>query len=154
MRVIFLDVDGVINSGNNMSRNARLKRTCENMYFDPTCMNRLKKLVENTGAKIVLSSTWRLPDERTRSMAHLENLKERLALYGLCILDSTPALTSDRNQEVNEWLQSHPEVVQYIILDDVNDNFQGDNLRRLVLTDEIVGLTDQDAAKAERLLKE
>ena len=154
MKVILLDVDGVINSGNNMKRNAQLKRTCETMYFDSECMRLLKKLVQNTGAKLILSSDWRFPEPRTHSICHLQNLLSRLADYELGLNGQTGEAQFSRNEEINAWLQEHPEVESYVILDDVNDDFQGENLRRLVLTNEIVGLTATDAQKAERILME
>lgn len=152
-KVIFLDVDGVINSGNNQLRNARLKRTCETMYFNPVCMKLLKELVESTGADLVLSSTWRLPDEKTKSVCHLDNLIKRLADYELGLFSQTGPTRFCRNDEINEWLRSHPDVDGYVILDDVNDDFQGENLRRLVLVDEVVGLTDSNVVQAVNFLK-
>lgn len=154
MKIIFLDVDGVINSGNNMKRNAQLKRTCETMYFDSDCMRLLKKLVQNTGAKLILSSDWRFPDPRTHSICHLQNFSDRLADYGLGLTGQTGEARLCRDEEISEWLQEHPEVTNYVILDDVNDGFQGENHRHLVLTDEIIGLTLEDIQKAEKLLEE
>lgn len=153
-KVIFLDIDGVINSGNNMEINARLKRTEETMYFDPVCMKLLKELVEDTGADLILSSDWRFPDEQTKSICHLQNLMKRLADYEIGLAGQTGKALIWRNDEINEWLQAHPEVESYVILDDVNDNFEGENLKRLVLTDEVIGLTAEDIAKAARILRE
>lgn len=153
MKVIFLDIDGVINPGNNMKRNARLKRTCENMYFDPVCINHLKTLVAHSGARVVLSSTWRLPDELTLSTAHWVNLITCLSNYGIQLYGETGPSLSTRHEEINAWLSEHPDVESYVILDDVNDDFQGENLRRLVLTNEIIGLTSSDVVKAERILQ-
>lgn len=151
-KVIFLDVDGVINSGNNQKRNTRLKRTCETMYFDPTCMKNLKEIVEKTDARLVLSSDWRFPTERTKSICHLQNLIRKLADYELGVDDQTGEALSCRNEEINQWLQSHKELESYVILDDVNDCFEGENLKRLVLTDEVVGLTDSDVVEAIEIL--
>lgn len=151
-KVIFLDVDGVINSGNNQKRNAELGYTCETMYFDSACMKNLKEIVEKADATLVLSSDWRFPTERTKSICHLQNLMKKMALYEIGITDQTGEALSSRNEEINQWLQSHKQVESYVILDDVNDCFEGENLKRLVLTDEIVGLTDSDVVKAIEIL--
>lgn len=153
MKVIFLDVDGVINSGNNQQHVHKVRRNCNNMYFDTVCMENLQRLVKSTGAELVLSSTWRLPDERTYSMQHMANLKRRLAAYGLSLSGETPSGHFYRHDEINAWLEAHPEVTGYVILDDVNDGFVEENYRRLVLTDEIVGLTAEDVEKAIKILE-
>ena len=53
MKIIFLDIDGVLNC----------KYTKEEIFFfpfvSPKKIELLKQLIERTGAKVVLSSTWR-----------------------------------------------------------------------------------------------
>jgi hypothetical protein len=53
MKVVFLDIDGVLNcSKTNNPRKLPY-------VIDPKLLKRLKRLLRRTGAKVVLSSTWR-----------------------------------------------------------------------------------------------
>lgn len=150
-KVIFLDVDGVINSGNSQQRDFEAKLNLKTLRFDPICMENLRVLVERTGADLILSSSWRFDDDALGA-APLLNLEARLAEKGMKIADRTGRTLAWRDDEINAWLQEHPEVESYVILDDVNDNFQGENLQRWVSTNEEVGLTSEDVLKAERIL--
>jgi len=53
MKVIFLDIDGVLNSKN--TPNPRKLP----YIVDSRLLARFKRLLDRTGAKVVLSSTWR-----------------------------------------------------------------------------------------------
>lgn len=107
MKVIFLDIDGVLNVFNDGS-------DALGHLFNIDYVNNLKKLVEVTQAKIVVSSNWKhllvkINDERG---------------YGLEIHDKTPDLydISDpllRSKEIDAWLVKHPETEKYVILDDM-----------------------------------
>jgi hypothetical protein len=60
------------------------------------------------------------------------------------ILDSTPNLgNAKRGVEIAEWLDDHPEVTHFVILDDDQD--MEDLMDHLILIDPEVGLTDADA---------
>ena len=66
MRVIFLDIDGVINSHDNIwARTALWKdlgvpsRDKYGQLFDERCVRLLEWIISKTGCKIVISSTWR-----------------------------------------------------------------------------------------------
>jgi len=79
MKIIFLDVDGVLNSYNYILD--------EELNND--LIKNLKKILDNTDAKIVLSSAWRLSKEYTNQ------LKRRLKLLGInesIIISQTPSL--------------------------------------------------------------
>ena len=149
--VIFLDVDGVINSWNSQQRDFEVKLNLKTLRFDPTCLENLRVLVERTGADLILSSSWRFDDDALGA-APLINLEARLAEKGMRLAGRTGCTLAWRDDEINAWLQEHPDVESYVILDDVNDNFRGDNLRRWVATNEGIGLTSEDVQKAEKIL--
>lgn len=116
-KIIFADVDGVLNHEDTPDR-------C-GMYIGiaDEKVKLLKKIVDATDAKIVLSSTWRLGinNQGHRLEHHAEYLKEKLAKYGLEIYDKTELLTRNggcRGKEIHEWLTRHPEVDQWVVLDD------------------------------------
>ena len=105
MKVIFLDVDGVLN--------------CYLHKFTPALedakIKLLKEIVDVTDAKIVLSSSW-------RENSNLKyKLVTKLAEYNLEIYDHTPILWSGtpRSREIERYIQSHySEIEQFVILDD------------------------------------
>ena len=62
MNIVFLDVDGVLNSENYLIYMYEKNKRPYHLYdmpFDPKCMENLKRLVKETKSKIVISSTWR-----------------------------------------------------------------------------------------------
>ena len=80
---------------------------------------------------------------------------------GLCwllpggVFDTTGAECESRGHEIDEWLSDHPDAEQYVILEDANDFYSYNretHLKHLVLVDEIIGLTEQDADKAIGIL--
>lgn len=110
-KVIFLDIDGVLN-------NIFLIRGRD--PIDPVCMNTFNCLVDQTGAKIVVSSTWRF-GETVETMTNLLRLKGlKHDVYSL-----TPERKGCRGEEIEEWLTAHTEPYmnfhEYLILDDDSD---------------------------------
>ena len=140
MRVIFLDVDGVLNS----VRDRFSTELVSEYHFDF-----LKELVDATGAKIVLSSSWRIGFNAMRQPE--KNLLAKLESRGLGIIDFTPIMTGTRGDEIREWLTNHP-VDSFVILDDETDmeEFRETNL---VQTNMNVGLQEKDILKAIKILK-
>jgi hypothetical protein len=114
MKVIFLDIDGVLNSHESYERigNGGM------LGIDEIYLERFKRILEATGAKVVLSSTWRLhPDTR----AEVRNA-------GIDFIDCTPSIpksggaeSMERGEEVLDWLIRNPGVTDYAILDDDSD---------------------------------
>jgi hypothetical protein len=131
MRVVFLDVDGVIN-------NFGLIRLNGFNYIDPVMVSRVRMVVEGSDSKIVLSSTWRIKEGDRALVA------AALGEQGMFIHDVTPCLGTYRSQEISDWLRGNPEVEKYAILDDDEDAGFGmeDSFFR---TDPEVGLTDRMA---------
>lgn len=129
-RVIFLDVDGVLNSLQYFKkcRSSGVKSD----DIDNECVMILKTIVDRSGADIVLSSTWRrIPQLR-------DQLVERLAMYGLSIIGDTPIIfDKERGDEIKQWLDGHPEYESFIILDDDSD--MGPLLEHLVQTSYYMG---------------
>ena len=127
MKVIFLDIDGVLNA-----RSTPNPRKFP-YVIDPVLLGRLKRLVENTQSKIVLSSTWRLDPIGVLAARH----------WGLPLFDICPDMPgSPRRDEMLSWLSSHPDVQRFAVIDDEDDElddlplFQPSSAEGL--TDEIV----------------
>lgn len=125
MKVIFLDVDGVLNSDEyfNSIKDKKIN-TIENQ-IDINKVKLLKQAVNTTGAKLVLSSSW-------RHTKNANNLKALLLNYGM-IVDSTPFLNNERGKEIKKWLEEHKNVEDYVILDDeIFKSYDEELLKKLV----------------------
>lgn len=132
MKVLFLDIDGVLNT-------PKLIKTFGYDYIDPVLVAIVAKIVNETSAKIVLSSTWRKEEVNRRLV------EEALAQHYLEIHDCTPVFDGwvDRCEEIREWLSDN-EVSKFAILDDWEDaEVEGS----FFLTDENRGLTVEIAER-------
>ncbi len=131
MKIIFLDIDGVLNSKvYDAQRNWN-----EQTDIDETRLPLVKKIVNETGAKIVLSSTWREHWDRAPENCDEDGVYiiETFAKFGLEIYDKTPdlGLSVDRPDEIKAWLNSTQETIEsFVIIDDyrygwgsLSDNF-------------------------------
>lgn len=106
MKVIFLDIDGVLNC--NRTPNPRKFP----YIIDKKLLARLKKLLRTTKAKVVLSSTWRLDPIGRYAARH----------WGVPFMDVCPDLpTKPRRNEILAWLAHHPKVTRYAVIDDEDD---------------------------------
>ena len=146
--VVFLDIDGVLNSV-TWSR-TRPRPSSDN--FDPSAVARLNRLIEATGAAIVVSSSWRQYGEEWVTKA-LKNAGVLAPIIGCTpILDdgSTIMRALPRGKEIQAWLDAWPDVETFVILDDEPDMVH--LRRRLVRTDQEVGLTDADVDRAIAML--
>lgn len=154
MRVIFLDIDGVLNSEEwnryvqSFTYGARF-----NSYYllSQEMILRLQNVVFQTNAEIVLTSSWRT-NERA-----MDALRRQLSLYHLSIKDTTVSYAyGDRADEIKLWLESHANVTSYAIIDDYDDGFTQDE----VLSTHYVqpsyehGLTDKKTAEIVKILSE
>lgn len=112
MKVIFLDIDGVVNCVTTAQRHRGA------IGIDPHMAFIVGKLVEDSGAKVVLSSTWRLWKESraevARQVCDFIDVTPRMPLMG-------GAEMCERGREIKAWLDQHPEVTRYAILDDDSD---------------------------------
>ena len=119
MKIIFLDIDGVLNAENTKDRIGRY------IGLDNSKIEILKHIIDETGAKIVLSSSWR--NCRDNKVLHRiwNALVERLASYDLEIIDITPTNCeySYRGYEIQQWFKDNQDlnIESFIILDDDND---------------------------------
>ena len=150
MKVLFLDNDGVICLSNNWGGRAvkwaNFKRDnpdseatfdnkpiqCRFDDFDKGAVKVLNKILEETGAEIVVSSDWRLH-------ANLEELGDYYESQGIIkrpiavtdqFKDVFPKewnafrfraeLELERSMEIGHWLENHPEVTHWVAVDDLN----------------------------------
>lgn len=142
-KIIFLDVDGVLNTYDRNDPNYG-GLSAEHLL-------RLQRIVLATGAKIVVSSTWRKSPE---ALARLHGV---LNDYGLATAGETPVLNDvfgvelPRDWEVIAFLSIAVPPVRFVILDDESFTHKA-LVEWAVKVNPMKGLADDDATTAIRLL--
>jgi len=172
MKIIFLDIDGVLNNPGTYENKDKLmvnlgcggvKYRQENC-FEKELVNNLNEIIKQTGAYIVLSSSWRYGLE---SHGEIKALLNKIMKIEGCVLGKTPEsiVWQTRAEEIQAWLDRSLPYYQdlfgldgdeplesFIILDD-DSNF-GDLQNNLVRVDGSRGLTQKEVNLAVRRLNE
>lgn len=152
-RVLFLDVDGVLNNGRILDQaDDRDRVWFDGQPFSLTSLRLLARAVQTFSLDIVLSSSWRY--NWTQRLPHQIALEKALASVGLAISDITPEHMDMRyglrGREIRAWLEQHPETEVFVVLDDIND--MPDLVPHLVLTDFEHGFTWRHVRRLKRIL--
>lgn len=147
-KVLFLDIDGVLNS-----LKYDRERGPNDGNIDESRLPLLKRLVDETAAVIVLSSSWRKHLYGDDPLG--QELIRTFDKYDLTVADKTPILNGfDRAEEIRSWLVEHAEEVEdFVIFDDIVFGW-GDLSEHLVRTDARIGrgLEEVHIQKAKMLL--
>ena len=168
-KVIFLDVDGILNSSRTLYEDISLE--------DDLILN-LKEIVNKTKAKIILSSSWRLSTEAVAMLI------DKLDKFGLAISGMTYdgvdldwlekyefdvtkkyldtkfdydenrqiKITHDRGAEIFKWLHDHDDCAYVILDDEIEDIKPYFSESVIVKTSYKTGLTKEDVKKAIQIL--
>ena len=159
--VLFLDIDGVLNR----------TRSATHIRIDEDLVERLRDLVNATGSQIVLSTFWR------PFLPYVQYVLHRHGISAKTVIGRTPGRSdasdfaqvcndqgllnasafddaeyASRASEIHSWLDAHPRVVRYVILDDRSSAADACLAPRFVQTDAACGLTEADAARCKELL--
>jgi len=132
MKVIFLDIDGVLNAdcdfGGKSKPNPYVSSDDGNRYrgICKSHVKSLKKIVDRTDAKIVLASSWKGDYDDYLRHGYFNKvgkyLHNKLRAEGLRIYDTTIRydFSNGRNRgyEISQWLEDHSEVNKWVVLDD------------------------------------
>jgi len=166
-KILFLDIDGVLNTERQHDRcvNEGIVPVDNFGYaFGPVAVANLEWIVQETGAEIVISSSWKL-----WGLGAMQRMWTRRGLPGK-VIDITPSTESDemllsvdlvymdipaiKGSEIKEWLstRSH-DVAQYAILDDLPDMLP-EQESHFVQTDPRIGITQDDATVVISILTE
>ena len=162
MNVIFLDVDGVLNS--RFWNDTHQMEISKGRYIDIENVRALAELVRKTGSQIILHSGWRFwfDDNLAPTNEESQYLVNLLNNEGMVISGFTPDLTTEeirktkkfskvKADEILTWLQKHPETENWVVLDDLdlhNDIVEKHQVR----TDPECGLTEEDVEKSVKIL--
>jgi hypothetical protein len=164
MKVIFLDIDGVLNStewartGVKFGRPPLIRERVsrEILAWCPSMVRRLRWIVEDTGAHIVISSSWRgygaMAVRKWRAMFRLYGWKDAPVIGETPQLDcrvGTLYVAKTRGDEVAAWLEQNQHVKKFVCIDDCQD-FRPN--QPLVRTDMQFGLQDEEAKQCISVL--
>ena len=160
MNYLFLDIDGVLNTGrysNYLVENGLCETDADGNLFDPEAVKNLQTIIEETDAKIIITSTWRL-DGDMQALWRNRNLAGE-------VIGVTPTIEKERaigkitiwygqrGMEIEAWLQDNATFpFKYAILDD-EDDYLPHQSEHLILTDPMTGITEDVAEKVISLLE-
>lgn len=118
MNIIFLDIDGVLNSMAYFKANKNKGRATVSDYH----LQMLAKIYHTCDANIVLSSSWRqLDDEFDMHVNYMyQYLIDELARYDMKIMSKTPVIEMNRPLEIITWLNNRVDKdnIRFVSLDD------------------------------------
>jgi len=135
-KILFLDIDGVIcldTSGHE---------------WDSVCVEYLRKVLDQTHSKLVITSTWKIQYLYRRLMfkrfkefnlvkyLHTDSITKNIKL-------TLDAYDGHRGREINEWLSRHSEVTDYLIIDDIY-NFLPEHLSKFIKVNTIYGFGEKE----------
>jgi len=172
VKAIFLDVDGVLNTSETYIniQNKYNKTKQVDIDIDEFRLEYLKTIIDNTGAKVVLSSSWRGGFTKENNKVIPRNSKckkfyDLLTKYNIELYDIIFDIYSDiyREAQINYWLSLNRDIDNFIILDDepnlynnltdkliktskVNDN------EMLMNMDDCIGLCEEHIKQAINML--
>lgn len=144
MKILFLDFDGVITTYQSK------------WMIDMNKVKIINNICDKTDAKIVVTSSWRIGYAGVVSAFH-EFLKQYFIKHeyeGIFkyifnkfinnIVGMTDSVGTCRGNEIKFYMNEHPEVENYVIVDDDSDMFDY-QLFNFVQTDTYEGITERDA---------
>ena len=175
MKVLFLDIDGVLNSQNWFGymhyciKNDMYNRVMNFVetpdeyteykltMLDDRAIANLNRIVEETGCKIVLSSSWRClwnPKENDKILEALKLKGFKYDFYGMTPRIPQKDFGQERGIEIQTWMDKgseNNEIQSFVILDDDNDMLP-EQMNNFILVNNQYGLSDIDVFKAIEIL--
>jgi len=140
MKVLFLDIDGVLN------RYDMFAGRCSREIISDEMVARINRVVKETGCSVVVSSSWRL----IMSLDELSLLLEEHGFLSEVIIDRTPHIDR-RDNEILVWLRDHKDVTKFAVVDDEASDLT-DVKDQLVRTSFDTGILDEHADQLIEML--
>ncbi len=160
--VVFLDIDGVLNSNFWLENNER--ELSNGTLIDREKVKLLGTLIKATNSKIILHSGWRFwfDDDLKPLRMEAERFVEILEGEGLKLDGLTPDLTTEeirktkkfslvKAKEILLWLSENSDVQNWVVLDDL-DLHNEEVEKKQIKTDPTIGLSEEDIKEAEKIL--
>lgn len=149
MKIVVLDIDGVLNSIDWMVfLDGKFDHPKNQM--DPKAVERLNKITDATGAVILVCSTWRI------ILKKQSQLERCLKAYGIKakVIGATPIINDRepdrRGREIQRWFSENEAPEQFVIIDDDSD--MGELSEHLIKTDVQHGLQDEHVERIIEIL--
>lgn len=133
MKLIFLDIDGVLVTSNSLIPSDKYF----GHTFDPNCVRKFIEILTATKAKIVISSSWR----EGRTLTQLQSIFRANGLED-CVIGVTPSFNDEtiRGIEIQTYLDAFDDLEGFVIIDDEEE--MGELEPFLVETDFRTGITE------------
>ena len=169
MKIIFLDIDGVLNTSQTFIDIHKEWKTTgiRRVEIDEFRVKYLADIIKETNAKIVLSSSWRIfwNDKLVPLNNQSKELERIFNKYNIKIFSKTCyGKFKLRQEEIDDWLNNHNNIDNFIIIDDESFDLnkyvgnkliktsivsEGDIIRNM---DDCIGLSKEHISKAIKLL--
>lgn len=162
MKILFLDIDGVVNMGRKPGVGFN--------WADEKCVQLLNDVLRETGAKVVISSSWRVGSELQELANHFKNhfgIKADFIgmtpVINLEVDDEEFTTSAPRAMEIRDWLNRHPEITNFAVIDDMDIftnfhneiNFEDQEIdQRFVRLSFFGGLHEEAARDLKRILND
>ncbi len=162
--ILFLDIDGVLNDHT-------WHQPADSTTIDKPCMDRLNKIIAETGCQIVLSTAWRYMIHNKAmapigfyQMLRTHGLDKKAEIIGLTHPDEvsrdgyTPAdgfahPQSTRGFQIKNWVEKFGKNRHYVIVDDNDFEISQLHGTAFVQTQSDIGMTDDDMNRIIEKLK-
>lgn len=155
MKIIFLDIDGVLNT-------CEYDKVAKSFKIHPDKIERLNSLLKETDSHIVLSSSWRyFVHNGSMNLHGLEWLFRTHGLEVGRLVDITPPDKEDetRGETITRWIKHHRSdkyihIESYCIIDDMSINNFLEHEDRFIHSNPQTGLTDGNCNTAKYILSQ
>jgi hypothetical protein len=156
--IVFLDIDGVLNSAQWYAQAGSRREKGESgpsterelleRSIDPACVQRLNRLLQLTGATVIVSSSWR----KNHGLSEIVSIMKARGFCGEVVgTTSSDDGTLSRGGEITRWLEKNfPLGAAYVVVDDEVET--GLPAEVVVVTSNDTGLTDEDVDRAIAIL--
>ena len=148
MKIVFLDFDGVLNSEKYLRAS-----DLTGVAINKEKLLLLKRVIDETGAKIVLTTSWRSHWDKEVCDETGIIINKLFFSVGLEIFDKTPEPSLRREEEIKAWLNSHSDIENFVVLDDMmlgGKFLENHFVKTCAYRD---GLSEEDAKNAIKILK-
>jgi HAD domain in Swiss Army Knife RNA repair proteins len=167
MNLVFLDLDGVVNDDEHVNAAlvghahiTRFSLELAQRCTDPVRVARVQRVCDETDARVVIVSAW-------RRWATVEEITQVLRGVGLTapVLGAVGGVKMSADLRADaalEWLDEHPEVTGWVVIDDTVSHYghpskRGPRYHNPRFVGRVVhprdGITDADADEAVRILR-
>ena len=142
MKIIFLDIDGVLNSKGNIPLQEEVKYICGGLIEIPL-LKKLQSFVKEHNIGIVGISSWFIDYD-------YKEIRENLMLP---ILDKSYSCEYKRDIGAEKWIKENAPNAQYCFVDDCELFFENRNHPKLIKINQMTGLQDSDLEKIKEHLE-